>query len=413
MTKKSKKLKKNDSSKQKSSKPVNKNISLKNLGSISKVKKLKKIKISKHLNYLKNPSINHFNINSHFVYDLNEVNEFLDKNKNKNSLKVNENELNYLNSLIEKIDLDKDYKNKTVFIMIKASTFNTIKRYTQIKEIDDPLTRFIKEQLDNVENRNLLSCRKLTNLYYEKTGNKTNRTSVNKIIREKLGYRYKKIVPKNKIIKSNKNILISFTFIKIITRCLNLGFKIIYVDESIICNKNNNFRCLIKKSEEIFYNYERIGKLNLLMAVNEKEVIYYQLNKETTNEESFLLYMKNLLDVLKNKKEEHYIIVMDNLSCHKTEKLISFYKDNKINVLFNSPYLSKWNCIELSFRNLKKNYYNKFFANIDELKKYIENFLTTEEFLKSLNLNFGETLKEYRKFILDNQKKNLNIINIE
>ena len=408
MGKKTKKTKKY-SLQEESAKSSQNNITVKNLITTSKMK----IKISRHLKYLKNPSINHFNLYSHFIYDLDEVSEFFNKNKNKNTLKVNKNELNYLNKMIEKIDLDKDYQKNTVFITIKEDIFNIIKCYLKIKEIDDPLTKFIKEQLDIKENRNLLSCRKLANLYYEKTGNKTNRTTVNKIIREKFGFRYRKVIPKNKITESDRNILISFAFIKIIIRCLNLGFKIIYVDESIICNKNNNFRCLIKNGEEILCNHERIGKLNLLMAVTEKEVIYYQLNKESTNEESFLCYMENLLNKLKEKKEEHYIIVMDNLACHKTEKLISFYKENKLNILFNSPYLSKWNCIEISFRIVKQNYYGKFFANIDELKPYVENLLRKEEFIKTLNLNFGETLKEYRKFVIDNENKNLNVLNFE
>lgn len=207
--------------------------------------------------------------------------------------------------------------------------------------------------MENKDKRNLLSCRKIANLYFEKAGNKTNRTTVNKIIRYKFGYTSRKIVPKNKIIEPERNGLISFAFLKIVVKCVYLGFKLIYVDESIICNKNNNFRCLVQKDEEILFDYYNIGKLNLLMAINEKEVLYYKLNKETTNEERFLNFMENLLKKLDDKKDEKYVIIMDNLLSHKTERLIQFYNENKINILYNSPYLSKWNSIELAFRNLK------------------------------------------------------------
>ena len=41
------------------------------------MKKFRKVKISKHSKYLKNPSLNHLNYNSHFIYDLDKVREFL------------------------------------------------------------------------------------------------------------------------------------------------------------------------------------------------------------------------------------------------------------------------------------------------------------------------------------------------
>ena len=48
-----------------------------------------------------------------------------------------------------------------------------------------------------------------------------------------------------------------------------------------------------------------------------------------------------------------------------------------------------------------------------ELKELIENILIEEQFKESLNLNFGETLKEYKKFTLDNTKIKLNNFEIE
>lgn len=99
---------------------------------------------------------------------------------------------------------------------------------------------------------------------------------------------------------------------------------------------------------------------------------------------------------------------MDNLSCHKTEKLIRFYKENNINIIYNSPYLSQWNAIELTFRAIKKIYYKKLFSSSLELKNYIEEIINGEELSKTLILNYNETLKEYRKFIIENKDVNLN-----
>ena len=56
-------------------------------------------------------------------------------------------------------------------------------------------------------------------------------------------------------------------------------------------------------------------KLNLLMAIDEKSVIYYEINKETTKEDSFLELMKNLVDEIE-KKIFKITLVMDNLTSH-------------------------------------------------------------------------------------------------
>lgn len=99
------------------------------------MKKFRKVKISKHSKYLKNPSLNHLNYNSHFIYDLDKVREFL----------------------IEEIDLNKKNKEDTIFISINKENFNIIKNYVEVKEMNNPLTTFIKRQLEDKEKRYLLS----------------------------------------------------------------------------------------------------------------------------------------------------------------------------------------------------------------------------------------------------------------
>ena len=68
----------------------------------------------------------------------------------------------------------------------------------------------------------------------------------------------------------------------------------------------------------------------------------------------FLNYIKILSNKIKEKNISSYVIVLDNYLSHKTNLLIKYYCDNKINILFNIPYLSKFNSVELCFRNFKK-----------------------------------------------------------
>ena len=371
-------------------------------------KKFKKNKIIAKKQNKKNPSINHFNLDSHFIFDNDEGEKFFRNIKNKNYIKASTNEIMHLNEYIEKIDLTNESLKNSIFVPIKKETFNIIQNYVKIKEINDPLSSFIRSKFESTQNRNIYICRKLSNLFFEETGQKTNRTTVNNIIRKKLGYHFLKTTPKNNKINLKKNRIISLAFIKIILRALTLGFKFIYLDESNINNKNNNYRCFRKANEQIYFDYKNFKKLNLLMAIDEKSVILYKLIKETTTEKTFLEFLEELLNEIKIRKIEKYILIMDNLSSHKTEELIKFYKANNINVVFNSPYISQWNSIELAFRAIKKQYYQKIFETEENLEEYVSKIINSEEFSKTIFLNFGETLKEYRKFVLETNDLNLN-----
>ena len=72
--------------------------------------------------------------------------------------------------------------------------------------------------------------------------------------------------------------------------------------------------------------------------------------------------------------------------------------------------MSEWNCIELAFRALKRKYYHILFETKEEQVNYIKRFLENNEFSKTLEFNYCETLKEYRKFITNNENINLNMI---
>jgi hypothetical protein len=372
-------------------------------------KKLRARRISAHKKYLKNPNISRLNIDSHFIYDIDEGEFFYNKLKNKNLIKVNTNELKYLEEKIEEILITKDIVNKTEYIKIPLDSIYKITNYVTRNEIDNQLTNFIKLKFAESQNREGLTCRKLTKEYFDTTGIKTNRTTINKIIREKLGYKYLKTCLKNNIINTNDDRLIQFTFIKIVVKCLYKGFKLIFCDESGIMTKNNHYKCLRKPNEQIYNNIENTGRYNLIMAVGE-DIIYFEIKRESTTETVFLEFMKNLIQCLGDIKCKNFVIILDNLSSHKTEKLIKFYAEKRVNIIFNAPLISQWNSIELSFRSLKKFLYSNIFCSMEELKENVKDFFENNEFKNTMKYNFGETLREYRDFIIKNKDFDMKMI---
>ena len=67
--------------------------------------------------------------------------------------------------------------------------------------------------------------------------------------------------------------------------------------------------------------------------------------KKKLKKKIFTKYMEDLEKAIELKNIGPYAIIMDNLSVHKIKALIKFYKEKKINFIFNSPYLSSFNAI--------------------------------------------------------------------
>ena len=74
----------------------------------------------------KNPLITKFNLDSQIYYDINEVDIYFSKIKDKNCLKVTGIELDFINKKIEEIELSKESRNTTKFISIEKNIFDCI-----------------------------------------------------------------------------------------------------------------------------------------------------------------------------------------------------------------------------------------------------------------------------------------------
>ena len=88
-------------------------------------------------------------------------------------------------------------------------------------------------------------------------------------------------------------------------------------------------------------------------------------------------------------------------------------KQNKISVIFNAPYMSIFNAIELSFRDLKKIIYSNIYNSMEEVYNDVIKFLKSEQFNDTLLYNYRETINQYLLYIESNIGKNLNSLKID
>lgn len=256
-----------------------------------------------------------------------------------------------------------------------------------------------------------ITCSKLAQLYSNETGNKIGKTKMFYILKNKSNLRFLKTCIKTSKIIRPDSIFSCLYFIKIIARSILLGFNIYFMDESSILSKNNHYKCWRYANQNIYHNISKPQRSNLLLIVRESKVIYFEINKKGTNQEIFLEFLKRFLDTTKNKENKEFILVMDNLTSHKTPAITNFLLENKIDVIYNTPYVSEFNCVELAFRHLKKIIYSKIYESIEMAEKEIINLLTNGEINKTLSKNFCETLQTYMEYSNKYKYKNLNNLN--
>lgn len=367
-----------------------------------------KVKITTHSLYIKNPLITKFNKESKFIYDNNMAEDYLSRIKNNNLIKLKESEIQILKNKIKKYDFDKVLSKSNEIIYIDKSLSFELNNYFQNKSSNNELKNFLINEIKNKENDSNFTLRKLSVKYQKMTGKAASKSTIHNCLKKQLGFKYLKTHPKTNKILQKKNILLSLAFVKIIARCIKLNFHILYCDESFLQNRNNNYYCWRKPEENIFGLIGKRERLNLIMAIDENSVVYYEINSESTTEDKFYNFIQKLICEITSKKLYPCVLVLDNHSSHKTKKLKELYYNNNINVVFTTPYFSPLNAIELSFRNLK-NYLNRqIFESINSLKREAEKHIEEKSFLLGIKSNYKETLEMYLNFHNNYNTLNLN-----
>jgi len=379
----------------------------------SKSKKRHTNKFYKNKIRKKNPSIFKFNVSSTFIYEPVRLKNYLVGVDNKNLIKPSDFEYDFLSKAIDEI---KKHNSENEQISVLPFFSIIIDNLQKVEKKIDNKDLLIENIIKGNNNGTHLSIRKITEKFNNICGNynlnKISKTQVHRIVKKNLRYSYRKTkIKTNKLIDKN-SIMHSYFFLKIFLRSLVLNIEPIYLDEAGFFTVNNNFYTWRRSNEEIFHKIEDRERTNLIMAVGRSKVYYYEINRKNTNNEIFENFMNNLIQILNKEVKKNHLIIMDNLSVHLTVNLFKLYNENKLKILFNIPYKSSWNMIELVFRLIKNITYKNIYQNINGVEKDIIDIIKSGKIEKSLNLLYKETLLNYFNFINLNKGLDLNLIDI-
>lgn len=355
----------------------------------------------------RNPNIFQYNNNSSFIYESRLSYFFYNNLEIKSLMKPTSEEKKILESLITKSPINSNDNEIYVLPFFKI----LMDKIEKIKPKKDIKTKIIEQILKERIKKEHISLKKIKEEFDKKASiiniKSIQKSSIHNIMKKILGYKYLKTTIKNSKLTESNYIKESFFFIKVILRALGMGLEIIFIDESGFFTQNNHFRCWRKKGQEIYSQIKDNKKVNLIMAVNSSQICHYKLNDNSTTSHEFKLFMDELISKLSKEEKNNSIFVLDNLSSHLTEEMFSFYNKNNLKILFNVPYKSTFNMIEIVFRNIKNLTYKKLYSRIEDLKNDIKAIIEGDLIKSSLGKLFKETLKEYQNFINDYSEYNL------
>lgn len=355
-----------------------------------------------------NPNLFHFNLDSSFIYEPRLCNFWYNKLSNKNTMKLNNEEIFLFTKEIQSINFsyDKDkVSNKILEIdeNIKSKIINAYFIETEYNEV----TNQIQEIITLNNNKEKLSCLKIAQLYENKFSKKISPSHIWYIMKNKLNYRFLKTSVKTAKLTGNNSFNQTWFYLKVFARFLKLNGSFIFIDESSFYTHNNNYHQWRKNDDEIYYDIKDSYKVNLLMAINTEKVLFYKLTNVNTTGKEFVNFIKELLSNLEENEKKNSLFILDNCKAHLTVDCYKLFNQESLKVLYSVPYRSNFNMIEYVFRKIKNITYKNLYSSIEELKTSLNQIINSNDFNKGIKLLFKETIMNYISF--NNKNKNMNL----
>jgi len=354
----------------------------------------------------KNPIFYSFTLNSTFIYESKLYSFYLRKIKNFNILKPNKVDISIIKNIIK--DIEEYYNDNNKFIEVPKIIYELFTIMKKTEPMLNKTDKIIQNLLTKDKGYNAISLRKIKKKLLDDYNINISTTKISNILKNKLNHHYLKTAVKNIELTSKKYITMGYFFLKIVVKSLKLGGTLVFIDESGFLSYNPNYRTWRNNLEDVYSKLKTKQKTNLIMAVSKERIIYYELTDNNVDSAYFLSFMESFNEKLSDKDKKESVIVLDNLPAHATAELFKFYSEKKMKVVFNVPYLSKFNMIEICFRALKNKIYKNLHKNINDIKKEIKEYIEGEYLRGLLGKLYKETLNKYLNFIDNNFFINLN-----
>ena len=163
--------------------------------------------------------------------------------------------------------------------------------------------------------------------------------------------------------------------------------KLIWLDEIVFTKTTNLTHAWSKSRTNIHVPCEAMGASYTAVIASISEGCGFELielHDKAVDENIFSAFLYNLHAI--NKKNK-VVIVMDNLSAHKTDLIKRQLKMLKMEYILNVPYSPEFNAIELPFSQVKKCFKELKLQHLANNRKFSQD--------EAINESFSRQSKEY------------------
>ena len=369
----------------------------------------KKLKKNKSIN---NNLINitNFKKDDSFFFDVTKIFPCIQSIKNKSELMIYEDEISPLKNKINEIRANLN-SNRTKYKEINI--LDEFKEHLDKMEIFDSKKSIYASQINSIinseraKNNKVITLAKIRKAYLDKYKKEISITTISRIMKRHLGLRFKKVSLKNAKLEKKNYKIMKIIFLKTILRAINQNLELIYIDETSCALQNNNYKDWIGPKEEILKGPEKEGKekLNIIMAINTKRIIYYEIISSNVNSFSFGEFIENLFQKLTPEERVNSLLIFDNATCHKTSDNVEKLTKKKFKAITNIPYKSNYNGIEFCFAYFKNEYYKYILKNKTEQKKKIIEIFESKELKENIPSFYLQAYENYSRDIINEIKE--------
>lgn len=132
---------------------------------------------------------------------------------------------------------------------------------------------------------------------------------------------------------------------------------------------------LVKKIKGVRYS--------ICVAMSNKKLIHYKITKGSFNGNLFNKFVTELVEKVNIDKK---CIFLDNASIHKNKNLHEYAIKNKINMIYNIPYMSIYNPIEFVNKMIRNRLHNNKFETEEDLHNILREFQNEDNCDKFINM---------------------------
>jgi transposase len=320
----------------------------------------------------------------------------------------NNNHIKILKEEVNLISLEINNEEDLNEISITTKFYNSLSSLNEISKENSVYAKNIKEILMDYHGEKIISLKYIQLQYLSKFKQHLSLMTISRILRYHLKMHFRKTILKNPKLCQENYLIMEYCFLIGIIKAIENKLNLIFLDESGFKINGNNLYMWVKDKDSIYGGAKKDIKkrINLILGINKSEIIlghYY--NNETIGSNEFLIFIKEIIQIIGKEGINTSIFILDNASYHLSKEIKEFAKLNKLKFLFNCPYRSEFNAIEIVFNLIKSNVHKEIYKKQKEFKERIDFFINDPDVNNSIKKVYKKTIENYIDFYETNAGK--------